>query len=135
MTVGARNRTLVGGLIVAVAALVVLLLPLLASPASRIGDRDIRLVVRNMTFYIEGQNNPNPMITLRAGEQVRITLRSEDVGMGHDFAVKAWGVAGQLLKDRGTEEVIVFRVPLEKGEALYHCTLHSAMMRGVLKVE
>jgi plastocyanin len=134
MTVRARNRTIVGGLIIGVAALAVSLLPMLASSAEG-PVREIRLVVRDMTFYVEGQPDANPAITLRAGEQVRITLRNEDAGMRHDFVVKAWSIGTRVLDARGQETTIAFRVPEEKGTQIYFCTPHSAMMRGTLRIE
>jgi len=111
------------------------LLPMLASPAVEEDVRDIHVVVRNMAFYVDGQTDPNPTIALRAGELVRITLRNEDVGMQHDFAVQAWAVGTKVLQDRAATDEIVFRVPLDKGTATYRCTPHSTMMRGILKVD
>jgi len=135
MTIRARNRTIVGALIVGAVALAASLLPMLASPADGDGIREIRLVVRDMTFYLDGEKDPNPTIALRGGELVRITLRNEDAGMRHDFAVKAWAVGTKVLEARGAEDAVVFRAPLEKGTETYHCTPHSAMMRGVLRIE
>jgi plastocyanin len=135
MTIRARNRAIVGGLIVGAVALAASLLPMLASPTDGDGVRDIRLVVRNMAFYVDGRNDPNPAIALRAGELVRITLRNEDAGIRHDFAVQSWGVATKVLQDRGATDTVEFRVPLDKGTATYLCTPHSTMMRGVLKID
>jgi plastocyanin len=134
MTVRARNRTIAGGLIIGVIALAVSLLPMMASPADS-PVREVRLVVRGMTFYVEGQTDPNPAIALRAGEQVRITLRNEDAGMRHDFAIKAWSIATRTLDDRGQATAITFRVPDEKGTQTYFCTPHSTMMQGTLRIE
>ena len=135
MTIRARNRTIVGGLVVGVVALAASLLPMLAFPAVGEGVRDIHLVVRNMTFYVDGQNDPNPAIALRAGERVRITLRNEDAGIRHDFAVQSWGVATKVLQDRGATDAVEFRVPLDKGTTTYRCTPHPTMMHGVLKID
>ena len=88
-----------------------------------------------MTFYVEGQSEPNPTIVLRPGEQVRLRLRNDDAGMRHDFAIKAWAVATGVLEDRGQEDTIVFRVPETKGTTAYTCTPHSKMMSGTLRVE
>ena len=134
MTVRARNRTIVGGLIIGVMALAVSLLPMLASPAES-PVREIRLVVRGMTFYVDGQSDPNPAIVVRAGERVRIAVRNEDAGMRHDFAIKALSVATRMLDDRGQATAVTFRVPDEKGTLTYFCTPHSEMMRGTLRIE
>jgi len=134
MTIRARNRTIAGGVIIGVIALAVSLLPMLASPAEN-PVREVRLVVRGMTFYVDGQTDPNPAITLRAGEHVRITVRNEDAGMHHDFAIKAWSIATRMLDDRGQTTAVTFRVPDEKGTQTYFCTPHSATMQGTLRIE
>ena len=35
------------------------------------GPREIRLVVRDMNFYLDGRGDANPTLRLRAGEHVR----------------------------------------------------------------
>ena len=134
MTIRARNRVLVTGSIIAAIAVCATLLPMLAtSRADTI--REIHVVVRDMAFYVDGGSEPNPPITLRAGEQVRVHLRNEDPGMRHDFAVKAWTVSTKMLEDRGEEDTIVFRAPLERGEATYLCSPHARMMNGTIRIE
>ena len=135
MTIRAKNRTLAGGIIIAVAALAATLLPMLAS-TSRDDVREIRVVTRDMSFYVDGQTEPNPTITLRAGERVKLILRNEDPGMSHDFVVKAWAVGTKLLEDRGEQDSITFRVPDSRGTTTtYHCTPHAKMMSGTLRIE
>lgn len=134
MTVRARNRVLAAGSIIAVVALAATLLPMIASSRTD-PTRDIRIVVRDMAFYVDGAPEPNPSITLRAGEQVRLHLRNEDAGMRHDFAVKSWAVSTKMLEDRGEEDTIVFRAPAERGEAMYLCTPHAKMMSGTIRIE
>ena len=134
MTVRAKNRVTVAGITLAVVALAATLLPIMASP----GDdaiRDISIVVRDMTFYVDGGSDPNPAITVRAGERVRLRLRNEDAGMRHDFTIQAWTVATELLEDRGEEDEIVFRVPETRGTQTYRCTPHATMMSGTIRVE
>ena len=134
MTIRARNRTLLGGIIIAVAALLATLLPMLAS-TSRDDVREIRVVTRDMSFYVDGQTEPNPTITLSAGQRVKLILRNEDPGMSHDFAVKAWSIGTKLLEDRGEQDSITFTVPESRGTATYHCTPHAKMMSGTLRIE
>jgi len=134
MTVRARNRAIVAGSIIAVIALAATLLPMIASSGADT-PRDIRIVVRDMAFYVDGGTEPNPAIALRAGEQVRVHLRNEDAGMRHDFAIQAWTVSTKLLEERGEEDAVIFRVPGERGTAAYLCTPHAKMMSGTIRIE
>ena len=134
MTVRARHRAIAAGVAIGVAALAATLLPMLVS-SSAADPREIRLVIRDMTFYVEGQTEPNPTIAVRAGEQVRVRVRNEEAGVRHDFAVEAWSVATRMLEDRGHEDAILFRVPDQRGTATYICTPHAKMMSGILRVE
>ena len=135
MTIRARNRAIIASLVIGVAAIAVTLLPMLASPAKDDPIRDIQIIVRNMAFYVDDQAEPNPVITLRAGEQVRIRLRNEDAGVRHDFAIQAWRIGTRLLDDAGLEDSVVFRAPRDKGTQTYLCTPHAEMMRGTIRVE
>ena len=134
MTVRAKNRVLVAGIIIGVVALAASLLPMLASSEPD-PVREIRVVVRDMAFYVDGGVEPNPTITVRAGEQVRLRLRNEDAGMRHDFAIKEWTVGTKVLEERGEEDSIRFRVPDQQGTQKYQCTPHSTMMSGTIRVE
>jgi plastocyanin len=133
MTVRAKKRVTVAGVAIGIAALVATLLPIVASPNEP--ARDIEVVVRDMTFYVDGSSEPNPAITLRAGEQVRITLRNEDPGMRHDFAIGAWTVGTKMLANRGDQDSLEFRVPSVRGTETYRCTPHSKMMSGTIRIE
>ena len=134
MTTRAKNRTLVGGTIIAVVALAATLLPMLAS-TGREEAREVRIVTRDMSFYVDGNGEPNPTITFKAGERVKLVLRNEDPGMSHDFVVKAWSLGTKLLEDRGEQDSISFTVPSAPGTTTYHCTPHSKMMSGTLRIE
>ncbi len=134
MTVRAKNRAMVAGIVIGIAALAVSLLPMLAS-SDPDSTREIRIVVRDMAFYVDGGPEANPPITLRAGERVRVRLRNEDAGLRHDFVIKAWTVGTKMLEDRGDEDTVVFRVPDERGSQSYQCTPHTRMMSGTIRVE
>lgn len=97
--------------------------------------REIRIVVKHMTFYVDGVQAPNPSLRVKAGERIRLVLRNEDAGMTHDFAVKAWQVATKTLTEKGQEDAVEFRVPKQRGEIPYQCTPHSEMMKGSIRVE
>lgn len=120
--------------VIGLAILAATLLPMLASSAPD-EVREIRLVVRNMNFYVDGESEPNPTLTVRPGEQVRLVLKNDDPGMSHDFVVKEWEVATKILEDRGQEGSITFKAPSSPGEQVYHCTPHAKMMRGTIRVQ
>lgn len=121
------------GFVVAVAAMVAVMLPRIVS--SREAVRDVTLVVRNMTYYVDGESTPNPSLRFAAGEQVRLTLRNEDRGMSHDFNVRSWGIATEVIDGKG-ETSVTFRVPRSSGSSTaYTCAPHTAMMNGAIVVE
>jgi plastocyanin len=96
--------------------------------------REIHLVVRDMTFYIAGQDAPNPTLQARPGERIRLVLRNTDVGMSHDFAIRSWRVNTRLLKGKG-QDTIEFTVPSARGTHDYSCTPHAEMMSGAIVVQ
>ena len=96
--------------------------------------REIRLVARDMAFYLESDpDTPNPTITVRAGERVRITLRNDERGFTHDFAAPALGASLDPLNWR-EHRGVTFEVPDEPGSHEYVCRPHRPMMRGTLIV-
>lgn len=96
--------------------------------------REIQIVVRDMTFYVDGRAEANPALRVRRGEYLRIVLRNEDAGMKHDFVIPDWDVETKTLAGKG-ETSITFRVPEQAGPGAYICTPHSRMMRGTIAVE
>lgn len=108
----------------------VALLPLLAD--SR-GPREIRIVARQMSFYVDGGATANPVIKVKPGERVRLTLVNEDAGLDHDFAVPAWSLTTPLLEGKG-RTLLVFTAPSRPGTAEYVCSRHLAMMTGTIEV-
>ena len=112
------------------------LLPIVA--ASRGGDpapRELRIVAKDMTFYVDGEQTANPTLRFKAGEHIRLVLRNEDAGMTHDFVIKEWDVATETLTDKGAEDTVVFRVPKQRASTAYQCSPHSEMMRGSVRVD
>jgi hypothetical protein len=103
--------------------------------SSREEARSLTLVVRNMTYYVEGSDTPNPSLRFAAGEQVRLTLRNEDTGMAHDFNIRPWNVNTKILDGKG-QDTVTFRVPAPSDEpTAYTCTPHAALMSGSIIVE
>ena len=115
-----------------VVLLIVTLLPLLAT--SRAPRRDIVLVARGMAFYLPDGSGPNPTLTLKADEEVRVVLRNQDPGMIHDFTVPAWNLTTEPLRGAG-EAAIVIRAPSMRGVHEYRCNPHATMMHGRIAVE
>jgi plastocyanin len=114
-----------------VAGGLVALLPLLAG--GRAETREIVLVAKDMTYFLEDGNVPNPTLAVPAGARVRIVVHNADPGFTHDFSVEGLGVAMKPL-DAGSKGVVEFTAPSRPGRYEYVCTPHSAMMRGSLEV-
>ena len=96
------------------------------------GTREVRLVVRNMTFYLEGAGAANPTLRLRAGGDLsRLVLRNEDRGMKHDLIG-----AGAGMRRRRSSQASARRSrcrsrrPREALARRTHCTPHEETMRG-----
>jgi plastocyanin len=96
--------------------------------------REIRIVARDMRFFFDGGTEPNPVLRVRRGEDVRVVFRNEDAGMKHDFTVPEWGLESRVVNGRG-ETSLAFRVPASTGSGTYECTPHAAMMKGTIAVE
>jgi plastocyanin len=106
--------------------------PLFAT--ARQPPREITLVAKKMAFYMDGRSAPNPVIRLKPGERVRLTLKNEDKGVLHDFAIRDLGVGLPTLK--GAESAsVVFDVPRRAAAYRYVCRPHSKMMGGTVAVE
>ena len=121
---------------VAAAATLLVLVIVVPRVASSSSDRvrEIHLVARDMAYYIDGQNQPNPTLPVSRGERVRIRLINRDPGMSHDFNVRTWSKGTSLILN-GEHAVIEFTAPDKTGEAEYACTPHGEMMRGTIRVE
>jgi plastocyanin len=96
--------------------------------------REVRVVVRDMAYYVNGGREPNPTLRFRAGERVRISIRNEDAGYEHNFVAPALGLRTALLRAGGRDEVLV-TVPDTAGTSVYHCGPHAEMMRGNIAIE
>jgi plastocyanin len=110
-----------------------LLLPRVAASSSD-GVREIHLVARDMTYYVDGRRESNPTLRVARGKHVRIRLTNNDPGMSHDFSIRAWKKGSGLTVHR-EEAVVEFTAPREAGETTYACTPHGEMMRGTIRVE
>ena len=96
--------------------------------------RVIHLVVRQMTYYVNGHADPNPTLRIRRGERVRIVVRNEDSGMKHDFGIDDWQLRTRPIDGVG-EARLEFVAPSAAGFVTYSCTPHGAMMHGTIQIE
>ena len=132
MTIKARNRTIVAVGVVAAIAIAATLLPVATTDLE--SRREVRLVIRDMTYYLEGTGEPNPTLQFRRGERIRLILTNEDAGMEHDFVVRSWKLATEKIDGRG-EDRIDIRVPRRTGTTSYVCSPHAGKMRGNIVVQ
>ena len=95
--------------------------------------REIHLVGRNTTFYIEGSSDPNPILRVKPAESIRIVFRNADAGMRHDFTIPDWDVESNVVAGLG-ETAVTFKAP-ERGRVEYSCTPHATVMKGTIAVE
>ena len=130
----ATRRYIRVGFAVIVLALAAVLLPMIGATREADTVREVRLVVRDMTYYLEGQNQPNPTLTLRSGERVKFVLQNEDEGMEHDFRIRQWEIGTATINGKGSDSV-TFTVPAQRGSHVYSCTPHPSSMRGLIEVE
>ena len=120
----------------AIAIVVALLVVgVLLTAVTRTPAREITLVARGMAFFLESDPAiPNPTLMLKAGERVRITLRNEERGFTHDFAVPAIDAATDLINWNQDADV-TFDAPDRPGTYDYVCEPHAMMMRGRIIVQ
>lgn len=114
----------------AVAAAAVCAIALSAGPSRR----EIHLVARDMAFYVDGNPDPNPVVRLRRGEEVRIVFQNADAGIRHDFSIPEWGIGTKLVTG-GSDAAVIVRAPSRPSTGVYRCTPHAAMMSGTIAVE
>jgi plastocyanin len=104
------------------------------SSAAALGPRIISLEARGMAFYIADTAERNPVLRVRAGEEVRIVFSNRDRGLAHDFVIPSLNVGISTINSEGQDEV-VFRAPTTAGRYQYVCRPHAAMMNGFIEVE
>jgi plastocyanin len=120
--------------ITATAAVAAVVCAIVLSAGAVPAAREIHVVARDMTFYVDGRPEANPVLRVRRGEHVRVVFRSEDAGMKHDFVIPDWNVETKTLSGKG-ETSITFSVPERAASGSYICTPHVSMMKGTIAVE
>lgn len=104
-----------------------------ARPEARPEPREVRLVARNMAYYLPGEETPNPTLRFTVGERVRIVLENADPGMAHDVVAPGLGLATPLIAG-GARTGVELRMPARPGTHEYLCSLHPVLMRGWVEV-
>ena len=136
----ARAKKGIGSMVIAVIVFVCLGAAFWPLTATRSGDpqaaeaREIVLVARDMAFYLPGNPTPNPPLPMKRGEEIALTLRNEEPGITHDFAIPSWGVVTKRLIGVGSDR-IVFRVPDLAASVDYVCRPHAEMMFGKIELK
>jgi hypothetical protein len=102
-------------------------------PSRRDNVREITLVARGMSFYLEGDGTPNPRLHAARGERVKIEVRNEAPGLVHALAIDAVEASTPLV-DSGERTTLEFTAPDVRGDYDYYCPPHALMMRGTLTV-
>lgn len=102
-------------------------------------SREVRLVARDMAYYLPGGTTPNPTLRFAPGERVRVVLVNEDPGMAHDVVSSGLDLRTPVVQGgrsgRGGETASdVVRVPERPGTHEYVCSLHPVLMRGRIVV-
>ena len=96
--------------------------------------REIRLVVRDMTYYAAHTAEANPTLRVARGEKIRLVLTNEDPGYSHNLIAPELGVSTRLLA-KGKSQSIEITIPDVAGLYIYRCGPHSEMMRGNIAIE
>jgi len=126
------NRKLVAAGIAAVLVIGGAVLAHLAAQDNNV--REIRLVVRDMTYYAAHTSEANPTLRVARGEKIRLVLTNEDPGYSHNLIAPELGVSTRLLA-KGKSQSIEITVPDVAGLYSYRCGPHSEMMRGNIAIE
>ncbi len=109
-------------------------LAMLAACGANNTPREITLIARGMTFVLaDDLDTPNPVIELRAGEQVRLVLKNEAPGLLHDIEIPAWEVRTKSIR-AGQSTEVMFTVPSALGRTEYRCRPHAELMHGFVEV-
>lgn len=94
--------------------------------------KEVTLVAKEMAFYLEAGDLPNPTLKFQKGDRVRIHFINQDPGIAHDVVFPNWNVStGKVNFGDQTQVELKVSAP---GEFEYLCSLHATMMWGKLLV-
>jgi plastocyanin len=107
---------------------------LLLAGCSTEGPREVLVVARGMTFTLPSDpDTANPVIRVRSGERLRLTLRNEAPGLMHNFEIPAWDVKTDQIRG-GSSTSVTLTVPGKQGRYEYKCAPHANLMHGFVEV-
>ena len=95
---------------------------------------EVRLVVRDMAYFVEGASERNPTLRVPRGARLRLVLTNDDPGYSHNLVVSALAIDMPLLT-RGHSQTVDVTVPDAPGVHQYSCAPHAQMMRGNIAIE
>ena len=95
---------------------------------------EVRLVVRDMAYFLEGASERNPTLRVPRGARLRLVLTNDDPGYSHNLVVSALAIDMPLLT-RGRSQTVDVTVPDAPGVHQYACGPHAQMMRGNIAIE
>ena len=127
------NKMFAGGFIAGLLVFAVMAFNQRADNGS--SPREIVLITKDVVFQNASQpNEPNPVIRLKKGETVKLTLLNQEPDkVLHCFTIGGLGVKTSRHLNTGESETLTF-TPREKGVFSYACLMHP-MMAGKLIVE
>jgi plastocyanin len=96
--------------------------------------REVLVVARGMTFTLASDpDTVNPVIRVRPGERLRLTLRNDAPGLMHNFEIPAWDIKTDQIRG-GSSTSVTLTVPDKQGRYQYNCAPHANLMHGVVEV-
>lgn len=95
---------------------------------------DLTLRARDMAFYLDGDDMPNPALVLPPDRRIRLTFVNQDRGIEHDLTLPELDRRTRVLPGNGSRQTLTFRTPEDPARSTYNCSLHLAMMRGAIEI-
>jgi heme/copper-type cytochrome/quinol oxidase subunit 2 len=126
-----RHKIFAVGLIIALATFAMMAFTTRESP--RVEQRELEVIAREIAFHSSDQpGQPNPVLRLRKGEPVKLTLRNEEISsVLHCFIITGLNVKTTRSLSVGESETLTF-TPNAKGTFAYACLMHPNMSGKVV---
>ncbi len=97
--------------------------------AEELGEPDVvlDLTAEGREFYIAGESEENPDLTVSQGDVVQVNL--EITGGNHDWVVDEFDAATEIMGQGGTDTIVF--VADQSGEFEYYCSVGSHRAQGM----